>query len=215
MKEKIIDAIKTLNEDLSYNLIIEAFNKGYSKNDILNWMNLGMNEVGKLFEETEYYTADLVMSGIIYRNILNFQEMNLDNDYSNAENITGKIVIGTVEGDIHDIGKDIFTSLAKAEGFEVFDLGVDVEPNKFLDKVLQINPDIVAMSGLITTSIMSMKNIVDLFSKNNVRNNFKIIVGGISLSNEMCRYIGADFALENAYIGIDKCKEWIREKYEK
>ncbi|MFZ7119645.1 MAG: cobalamin B12-binding domain-containing protein [Eubacteriaceae bacterium] len=214
MKESIINAIKELDDDLTLLLVKDAFNKGFTKYEILKWMNLGMNEVGKLYEETEYYIADLIMSGIIYRKVLDLQIMSMDSDHSNLQNSIGKIIIGTVEDDIHDIGKDIFISIAKSESFEVYDLGVDVRPNTFLEKVLQIQPDIVGMSGIITNSIKCMKETVDLLSRNFVRNDFKIIIGGISISEEMCRYIGADFATSSADNGIDKCKKWIREKYE-
>lgn len=215
MKENIISAIKKLDDDLTLLLVKDAFNNGFTKYEILNWMNLGMNEVGKLYEETEYYIADLIMSGIIYRKVLALDEMNMDSDYSHSKNnIIGKIIIGTVEDDIHDIGKDIFISMAKAEGFLVYDLGVDVKSNVFLEKVLLIKPDIIGMSGIITNSIKYMKNTVDLLNRNFLRNDLKIIIGGLSISNEMCKYIGADFATTSADAGISKCKEWINEKNE-
>lgn len=138
-----------------------------------------MNEVGLLYEKSEYYIADLIMSGIIYRKVLDLKEMNMDNPYNNTEKILGNIIIGTVEDDIHDIGKDIFISMAKAEGFMVYDLGVDVGSSIFLEKVLQIKPDIIGMSGTITNSIKHMKITVDLLERNFLCNDLKIIIGGL------------------------------------
>ena len=125
---------------------------------------------------------------------------------------TGRILIGTVENDIHDIGKSIFTNLALTEGYEVIDLGVDVKPHRFFEEALATKPDILAMSGIISNAIKSMTETVNLFKKNYIRNDFKIIIGGLSLSEDLLNYIGADFATKSAETGITKCNEWMREK---
>ncbi|MFZ7134639.1 MAG: cobalamin B12-binding domain-containing protein [Eubacteriales bacterium] len=215
MKRKIIEAVKNLKDDLSIDLVKSALSDGYSRKEVMEWINCGMNEVGKLYDFSEYYIADLIVAGSIYRAVLKLKEMDMSSEKSEISTSSGTILIGTVQNDIHDIGKDIFINMAKSEGFVVYDLGVDILPITFLEKCIKINPDILAMSGIITSSIQYMKETTDLITRNYLRTNLKIIIGGMKLSEEMFHYIGADFAAQNSDIGVEKCKDWIREKYER
>jgi methanogenic corrinoid protein MtbC1 len=181
---------------------------------ILQWLNAGMNEVGQQYEEGDCYIADLIMAGYIYRQILSLEALRIPyRGMQESEEPKGTILICTVEGDMHDIGKDIFISTAQTEGYKVIDLGIDVNAQPIFDNIMHITPAILAMSGIITKSVKYMKDTVDLLSVNFLRHEVKILLGGISMSDEMCNYIGADYATKSADSGIIKCNEWINEKH--
>lgn len=214
MKEKMIEAVKKLDDELTILLVRQAIQNGVSQKDILQWINFGMYEVGLLYENNECYIADLIMAGYIYKQVLSLDEMRLNVDAENeSEKPKGTIIVCTVEGDIHDIGKDIFVSMARTEGYKVIDLGVDVKAQRIFDSILQNKPDILAMSGIITNSIKYMKETTDLVKKNHLGHDLKILLGGLSMSDEMCNYIGADYATKSADCGVAKCNEWVRDKY--
>ena len=134
MKEKIIQAIRDLDDEQALGLVREMLEATSDITVILDILNSGMEEIGKLYEAGTYYIADLIMAGYIYRCVLDMEEVCtfLEKKQNDAQ-AKGSIVICTVEGDIHDIGKDIFVSLARSKGFIVYDLGVDTKPEQILD----------------------------------------------------------------------------------
>ncbi|NLM53010.1 MAG: cobalamin-binding protein, partial [Firmicutes bacterium] len=119
-------------------------------------------------------------------------------------------VLGTVHGDLHDIGKNIFRSMAEAAGFEVHDIGIDQPPSAFVDKVKEVNPDIVGMSGVLTLALESMKNTVDALKEAGIRDRVKIIIGGNPVTKEACVQIGADAFTTNAAEGVKICQRWVK-----
>ncbi|MFW9874058.1 MAG: B12-binding domain-containing protein, partial [Candidatus Thorarchaeota archaeon] len=127
---------------------------------------------------------------------------------SSTKNL-GKIVIGTVEGDIHNIGKDIAINFLRAEGFEVIDLGVDVPAQKFVDAINEHNPPVVGMSGLLTLSIEPMKQSIDAIAAANLREKVKVIIGGERTDEEVCNYVGADAWVNDAIEGVKIIKNWV------
>ncbi|MFA0815389.1 MAG: B12-binding domain-containing protein [Anaerofustis sp.] len=213
MEEKIVAAVSNLNDELTLSLVKESLEQGIPVKTIMKWLNEGMYRIGLMYEADDCYIADLIMAGYIYRQVLMLDEMQFDLNGSDESKIIGTILICTVEGDVHDIGKDIFINLAKTEGYRVIDLGVDVHSQIVFDQVLHIKPDILAMSGIITNSIKYMKETVDLLKTNFLRHEVKILLGGLSMSDEMCNYIGADFATTSAEAGLIKCNEWMKAKY--
>jgi len=122
----------------------------------------------------------------------------------------GKIILGTVEGDLHDIGKNIFKSMAEAAGFEVYDLGIDTSAGDFAEKVKEIKPDILGMSGVLTLAIDSMKNTVDALKEAGLRDEVKVIIGGNPVTDQACRMIGADAFTTNAAEGVKLCQGWVK-----
>ncbi|WP_296560639.1 cobalamin-dependent protein [uncultured Acetobacterium sp.] len=183
IKDEIIEAVSNLDEDLVLDLVSQAVADGLTRKEIIRYVILGMNEIGILYESLDYYIADLIMAGCVFKSVLNFfDDLEQTSLSLTATERTGRILIGTVENDIHDIGKSIFTNLALTEGYEVIDLGVDVKPDRFFEEALTTKPDILAMSGIISNAIKSMTETVNLFKKNFIRNDFKIIIGGLSLS---------------------------------
>lgn len=166
----------------------------------------GMAVVGDLFEKNEYFVGDLIFAGELLTKSINMLKPMLGGD--NTKKI-GAIVLATVEGDLHDIGKNIFASMAEAVGLEVYDLGIDVTPSTFVEKVKEVKPQIVGMSGVLTLTIDSMKNTVDALKEAGLRDGVKIIIGGNPVTEEACQQIGADQFTTNAAEGVKICQGWV------
>ncbi|TGE37284.1 cobalamin-binding protein [Desulfosporosinus fructosivorans] len=167
----------------------------------------GMAIVGDLFEKNEYYVGDLIFAGELLSQTIELLKPVLSGV---ATQKVGSIVIGTVEGDLHDIGKNIFGSMAEAAGFDVYDLGIDVSPNAFVEKVKEVKPQILGMSGVLTLAIDSMKNTVNALNDAGFRDSVKIIIGGNPVSREACEQIGADAFTTNAAEGLKTCQGWVK-----
>lgn len=167
----------------------------------------GMAIVGDLFEKGEYFVGDLIFAGELLTNAINTLKPVIGG--KKAATI-GKIVLGTVAGDLHDIGKNIFKSMAEAAGFEVYDLGIDQPPENFVEKVKEIKPEIVGMSGVLTLALESMKQTVDALKEAGVRDEVKVIIGGNPVTKEACEQIGADAFTTNAAEGVKICQSWVQ-----
>jgi 5-methyltetrahydrofolate--homocysteine methyltransferase len=171
-------------------LVQAALNQGLPPNMILqDGMIAAMREVGRLFEAGEYYVPEMLVAARAMQAGMNVLRPYLAGDDAHP---AGRVAIGTVEGDIHDIGKNLVKMMLEGAGFEVLDLGVDVAPAKFLSSVIHDHVDILAMSALITTTMQNMHPVIDLLEKSGVRQQVKILVGGAPLTNEFANQIGAD-----------------------
>ena len=208
MKKSMINYVEQLDEDNVVRLVNEILNEGIGPLDVLEWVNEGMIRVGKLYESKNYYIADLIMAGIIFKEVLELDKMTAHFHSQNNKRI-GKVIIGTVKGDIHDIGKDIFRGMLETNGFEVIDLGVDVPKELFIKKITEYKPDIVGISGVLTSTVDTMKEVVDALGEAELRAKVKIIVGGNHLNEDACKYIGADGFANDASVGVKVCKEWV------
>ncbi len=167
----------------------------------------GMAIVGDLFEKEEYFVGDLIFAGELLTNAIEILKPVLGSASSKK---IGKIVLGTVAGDLHDIGKLIFKSMAEAAGFEVFDLGIDQPPANFVNKVREVKPEIVGMSGVLTLALEAMKDTVDALKEAGLRDSIKIIIGGNPVTKEACEQIGADAFTTNAAEGVKICQGWVK-----
>jgi methylmalonyl-CoA mutase cobalamin-binding domain/chain len=168
----------------------------------------GLEEVGKRFETSEYFIADLLFVADLFKQIMNILEPELRKTTKVEKE--GKIAIATVEYDIHDIGKNLVASMLSAAGFEVHDLGVNVPPDLIYKAIREYKPDIVALSCLLTSTIDSMENTIKKIIEEGLRNRVKIIVGGIPLTPELAREIGADSYGQDAHEAIVKCRELLK-----
>lgn len=166
----------------------------------------GMSIVGGLFEKNEYFVGDLIFAGELLTRSIDILKPVIGGDDSKK---IGAIVVGTVEGDLHDIGKNIFASMVEAAGFQVYDLGIDVPPNAFVEKVKEVKPQIVGMSGVLTLALDSMKATVDALKEAGVRDNIKIVIGGNPVTEDACKQIGADAFTTNAAEGVKLCQGWV------
>ncbi|MPW24598.1 cobalamin-binding protein [Alkalibaculum sp. M08DMB] len=205
----IIKAISELNEDKVIKLVNIYLSNGINANDIIKALQNGMENIGLLYEKKEYFITDLMMAGIIFKEVLEIKGMKDAINNNNQNKYIGRLVIGTVKGDLHDIGKDIFIGFAKASGFEIFDLGVDVSPEVFCLKVEELKPDILALCGVLTLAMDYMKQTIDALISNDLRENLKIIVGGNMIDKNSHKYIDADAYTNNANYGIQICKDWV------
>jgi len=202
--EEISDALTKLEEDKVLLYVKEKIDANEDPIKILEACRKGMSEIGK--GEDEIFLTDLIMAGEIFNEALELLMPKLKNSTTKS---IGKIVIGTVEGDIHNIGKDIAIKFLKAEGFEVIDLGVNVPAQKFVDAIKEYNPHVVGMSGLLTLSINPMKKSIETITAANLRDKVKIIIGGERADEKVCTYVGADAWVNDVIEGIKIIKKWV------
>ena len=165
----------------------------------------GMDKVGELFENGEYFVGDLIFAGEILTQAIGKLKPILS---SGTGEKLGGVVLGTVHGDLHDIGKNIFKNMVEIAGFEVYDLGIDQAPEAFVEAIKEYKPVIVGMSGVLTLALDSMKDTVDAIKAAGLRDNVKIIIGGNPVTKEACEQIGADAFTTNAAEGVKICKGW-------
>ncbi len=202
---EITNALADLNEELTAKLIKEALHKKIPAGDILEACQEGMSEVGARFERQDYFVSDLIMSGEIFRQVGVLLEPHLE---AVGAARLGKIVFGTVKGDIHDIGKDIVISMLRAAGFEVIDLGVDVPPSRFVDALKQSGATVLGMSGLLTLAFDAMKKTITEITAAGMRDKVKIMVGGGTVDGNVCKAVGADDWGGNAQQAVRLAKQW-------
>jgi 5-methyltetrahydrofolate--homocysteine methyltransferase len=167
-----------------------ALDNGTEAETILNsGLIAAMKEVGQLFEDGEYFVPEMLISARAMQSGMIILRPHLI-----AQDIKpiGKVVIGTVKGDLHDIGKNLVSMMLEGSGFEIFDLGTDVSPEKFLDAINTHKPDIVGMSALLTTTMVNMEKTMQFLEENGVRKGVKVIIGGAPISQKYADDIGAD-----------------------
>jgi corrinoid protein of di/trimethylamine methyltransferase len=208
---KIAITISNLeNSEKIKNLIKEAISKKIPIIKIIEeGLRKGLDIVGKKYENNEYFLSELLYAATLMNDALEILEPLLKTEKIKSK---GVIVLGTVRGDIHDIGKNIFKMYAQATGFEVYDLGVDVEPEKFIEKIKETKAQILGLSALLTTTILEMKTVIEKLKEEGVRDKVKVLIGGNAVTKEFAKEIGADAAALNAIEGIEICKKWVEEK---
>ncbi|RBP66723.1 methanogenic corrinoid protein MtbC1 [Alkalibaculum bacchi] len=207
MNEKIVQAMAELNEKLLFYHIQIAFQNGEPSQNVYKCLSEGLKLVGKKYEEGEYYIADLIVAGELIKKILATEEMSLRT--SGDQKFIGKVAVGTVFQDIHDVGKDIFISMLEAAGFETIDLGVDVPPERFIQCIREDKPDIIGISGVLSIIGSNIKIIIDRIKEENIREDVKIIVGGASVNDKLFEFVGADAFSIDASEGVRICKNWM------
>jgi len=204
---RLRDCVVNLDIDGVKRAAREALEAGVTPYEaIMEGMAKGMEVVGQKYEAGEYFLAELIMAGETMKEGLSVLEPYMKT--GDMKHI-GKVVIGTVEGDLHDIGKNVVITLLTASGFEVIDLGVDVPAEKFVEAVKQYKPDIVAMSALLTTTMVNMAKVIKALEQAGLRDKVKIIVGGAPLTEEYAKQIGADAYGRDAVEGVNICKKWV------
>lgn len=212
LKESIIKSVTELDENKSLSLVKKALRYGIPMYEIAEYLQQGMNNVGQLFESEEYFIGDLIMAGIIFKEVMKLDEENaIVNETTESRGI---ILIGTVEGDIHDIGKDIFIGMACVNGFKVVDLGVDVKAEMFVNKIKEIKPDILGMSGLLAEAKKQVMSTISAIVQEGLRDDIKIIVGGgLMKESDETETIYADAYVKNSQKGLNICLDWANNGY--
>lgn len=175
---------------------------------VLGPMSEAMEEIGRLFEEGEYFIAEMLEAADLFRKALERLGIGRESESSKL----GTVVIGTVKGDVHDIGKSLVVAMLRASGFNVIDLGVDVDADTFVRAVKEYDADILAMSSLLTTTRDYMRVVIRRLEEEGIRNRVKVLIGGLSTSPEFAKSIGADGWGKDAVDGVRVAKVLIEEK---
>lgn len=208
-QEKLIADLREAFVNIDSNRVNELLKKAMEENVspreiIEKAIRQGADEVGKKYEACEYFLPELVMSGEMMKEAIETLKPRMQ-----AEGVTssGKIVFGTVKGDLHDIGKNIVISMLSVAGFDIADLGVDIPSERFISEVKEKEPDILCMSSLLTHTMPELKVVIDELKENGVRDKVKVMVGGRPVTQEYADSIGADSYGRDAYEAVTKAKE--------
>jgi dimethylamine corrinoid protein len=198
-----------LEEQPVLDLIQDLLDQGGSAQKILEALSEGMNVVGDRYSEGEYFLADLVFAAEIFEKAMVILEPAIEAQGGDKREVLGTIVVGTVEGDLHDIGKNIFVALARNSGFRVNDLGIDVPPATFIEHIKKDRADILGMSGILTMAVEPMRRTVEALTEAGLRDRVKVIVGGLPVDERWLKAVGADAGTDNAYEGITLCRTFM------
>ncbi len=205
-KQAIIDAMADLEEDELYDYMNEIMdNGGEGVQEALEACQEGMKIVGDRFEEGEYFVGDLIYAGEILTEATNIIKPALTGD---GQEKFGKMILCTVKNDLHDIGKNIVRAMLEAGGFEVVDLGIDVDPQTIVDTAKNEGIKIIALSGVLTLAVDSMKDTIEAFKAAGMRDDVKIIVGGAPVTETVCASVGADEWALSPQKTVSVCQGW-------
>jgi len=205
MSEELAINLAELERDKVYEEVKKRAEEGEDPLQILNVCREGITIVGEKFQTGEYFLFEMILAGQIFEEVVSILEP-YQAKATSVESL-GKVVLATLKGDIHDLGKNIFATLLVANGFEVFDLGVDVDLILLVEKVKEVQPDIVGFSALITSVFDPMKEAVNLLEENGLRSKIKLMVGGGVTTPAVKEFLGADFQTTDAYEGVEFCKK--------
>lgn len=207
----IRESIANLDLDSTLTSVRDALNMGVAVELIINALARGVEMVGKMYEEGRYFVSDLIVAGEIFREAMSILKPRIVG-FRRETKPLGRVVIGTVYGDVHDIGKNLVAMFLEAAGFEVIDLGIDVPPQKFIEAIRIYSPDIVGISALLTSTMIHMRAVIEAIEREGLRDRVKIIVGGAPVTERFAREIGADAYGENAYRAVEICKRLVEER---
>jgi 5-methyltetrahydrofolate--homocysteine methyltransferase len=204
----LVDAIADMRENDAIALTKQLLDGGADPLAILDDSRAAMEIVGKRFEVGDYFLPELILAGEMLKQIAALVKPRLGEASESQKR--AKIVIGTVKGDIHDIGKDIVAFMLDVNGFEVYDLGVDVPAQTFVDKIVTIKPEIVALSGFLTLAFSAMKETIAAIDAAGLRDGVKIMIGGGSVDDHVRVYTGADGFGSDAMTAVSLAKNWVQ-----
>jgi len=208
----LIVHLADLDETYVLNLVKRLLDEGQDPLTIIKDCEQAMRLVGERYEGQEYYLSGLIMAGEIFREVMAMVQPLMRPQLAGSS--SGRVLLGTVQGDIHNIGKGIVEVALRCYGFTVEDLGVDVPPKRFLEQIESNRPDVIGLSGLITVGYESMKETVKLLHERNSpeQPSIPIIIGGGTLNETDCRFVGADFWTTDALEGVRICQRIVQKK---
>jgi methanogenic corrinoid protein MtbC1 len=209
MSKKLIDAITEIREDSALAITDELLEHGTDPLVILDACRKAMEEIGRRFQKGVYFVPELIMSGEILKQISEKIKPMVKEKSGKEAAKRGRIVFGTVKGDIHDIGKNLVTFMLDINGFDVLDLGVDASPDKFTDAIASFKPQVVGLSGFLTLAYDSMKETIAAIEKAGQRGSVRIMVGGGSMDEHVKNYVGADAFGKDAIEAVSIASDWI------
>lgn len=203
--DALSQAIRDLDEKRVNELMEEKIKAGVPALEIVKICNEGMVSLGDLFSEGVYFISELIFSAEILKGVMKRLDPLLQATGEGSS--AGKVVIGTVKGDIHDIGKNIVVTLLRGAGFEVVDLGVDVPAPKFVETVRRTGARVLGLSALLNLTYPEMKAVIEEIAKAGIREQVKIIVGGAPVNEQVRQFAGADYWAPDAVAGVNLCKK--------
>jgi dimethylamine corrinoid protein len=203
--EKLTELIIELEVDDIADAVKEALSEEKDPFDILNALTKGMDEVGRRYEEKEYYLTELVLAGETMKEAFAVLQPALAAADKSQDKV--KIILATVKGDSHDIGKNILSSLLLSSGFEIYDLGMDIDENIIVEKVKETGATIIGLSSLLTMTVEQIKVVHEALKAAGLRNKVKLIVGGAPLNMQLAKKLGADDFADDAVEGVKHIKK--------
>jgi methanogenic corrinoid protein MtbC1 len=208
--ESLVAVVADLEEAAALKLARDRLDAGENPLTIVDECEQGMRMVGERYESHEYFLSGLIMAGEIFRQVMQLVQPSLEQLL--AGHVSGRVLIGTVQGDIHDIGKDMVYLALRSFGFTVEDLGVDVPPRRFLDRAVELRPDIIGLSGVLTSSFGGMRETVRILRQEapvELRS-VPIVIGGGMVNEDICRYVGADYWASDGVEGVRLCRRLVQ-----
>lgn len=207
MAGELVKLLSDLEEEKALEYVDQALEKGADPNALLDETREAMTVVGQRFAGCEYFIPDLIFSGEILKEIVAKLQPHLKK--GKDEKRLGKVIVGTVAGDIHDIGKDLVVFMLDVNGFEVIDLGIDVPAQKFVDAIKETGSGVVGLSGFLTLAFENMKATVEAIKAAGLRDRVKIMIGGGQIDDEVRIFTGADAYGKDAMEAVTLTKGWI------
>jgi 5-methyltetrahydrofolate--homocysteine methyltransferase len=208
MKEQLVNAIAEMKEQEALRLAQQMLDAGIDPDEVLDAGREAMSVVGTRYDHKEYFLPELIVAGEMLKEIGELVKPKLRGGDTPAAPL-GKVVIGTVAGDIHDIGKDIVGFMLDVNNFQVIDLGVDVAASTFVDAIRENQPQVLGMSGFLTLAFDQMRLTVEAIKEAGLRDKVKIMIGGAPMDDDAARYIGADAFGADAAAAVKLSKQWI------
>jgi dimethylamine corrinoid protein len=203
MSQTLINAMADLDESVVLKEVKALKDQGVPALEIIHMLQAGMNIVGKRFETKEYYLSELIMSAEVFKEASTILGDDLDTEGGNTQ---GTFVLGTIYGDIHDIGKNIVKTVMSCNGIKVVDLGVDVPTAKFIEAIKEHKPQVVGISCLLTTAFDGMKECISAIEAHGLRKDLKILIGGGPCDQTTADYVGADAYCKSAQDSVEYTK---------
>ena len=208
-ERQLVEAISEMREEEAFALAKAMLDRGEDPVRVLELCREAMDIVGKRFEKQEYFLPELVLAGEMLENIGAIAKPLIKEKSGGEAKKLGRVLIGTVYGDVHDIGKNIVTFMLDINGFEVKDIGIDVPVAKFVEEIREFKPSVVGLSGFLTLAFDSMKDTVQAIEAAGLRKQMKIMIGGGQVDEAVRTYTGADAYGSNAVAAVTLCRQWI------
>jgi methanogenic corrinoid protein MtbC1 len=207
MKEQLVNAIADMKEDEALKLAQDMLDAGEDPQTVLDAGKEAMSIVGDRYECGDYFLPELIIAGDMLKAIGELVKPKLHAQVTQSKPL-GKIVLGTVAGDIHDLGKDVVGFMLDVSNFEVHDLGVDVSPEKFVQAIQEVKPEVVGLSGFLTLAFDQMRVTIEAIKEAGLRDSVKIMIGGAIMDDSAAQYIGADAYGPDATAAVKLAKSW-------
>ncbi|MBU2548885.1 MAG: cobalamin-dependent protein [Proteobacteria bacterium] len=209
MNQELIDAIVGMREDEAIRIAEAWLAGGADPQAVLTASRQALEAIGRRYESRQAFLPELIMGGEIMKAVAARVKPRIGQEAEVSRR--GRVLIGTVAGDIHDIGKDLVVFMLDVNGFEVYDLGVDVPPEVFVEKIRELKPQVVGLSALLTTAFETMKSTVEAIREAGLRDRVKIAIGGGTLDELLVGYTGADAYGADAMAAVELARRWTRE----